>query len=190
MKQLLAAVISFLFFVPAYARHIRGGELSYKYLGPGTAANTSSYLIRLKLYIDCTANDPGQNETSAPFTIFSRATNTQIANITVDKTNEELINYDPNSNPCITNPPTDICYKLKYFETTVELPDIPGGYTIAYQRCCRISGIENISGNSSDDGATYSCDIPGTDILPVGHNSSPVISGNDAVAICAGAGFA
>ena len=44
---------------------------------------------------------------------------------------------------------------------------IAGGYTIAYQRCCRISGIENISGNSSDDGATYSCDIPGTDILPL-----------------------
>ena len=190
MKQLLAAFITFLFFVPAYARHIRGGELSYKYLGPGAAANTSRYLIRLKLYIDCTANDPGQNETTAPFTVFSRSTNEQVLHVLVNKTNEELINYDPNSNPCITNPPTDICYKLKYFETTVELPDIPGGYTIAYQRCCRISGIENIAGNSSNDGATYSCDIPGTDILPAGHNSSPVITGNDAVAICAGAGFA
>ena len=70
------------------------------------------------------------------------------------------------------------------------MPDVTDGYTIAYQRCCRIAGIENISGNSAVDGATYTCDIPGTGTLPLpDHNSSPVISGNDAVAICAGAGF-
>jgi PKD repeat protein len=189
MKKLLAAGIAILCFIPMYAMHIRGGELSYKYMGPGVAPNSSIYFLRLKLYIDCNANSPGQNETSAPFTIFNKATNIEYATITVGKTNESLITYDPSSNPCITNPPTDICYKLKYFETTIELPDIPGGYTIAYQRCCRITGIENVAGNSSSDGATYSCDIPGTDVLPVGHNSSPVISGNDAVAICAGSGF-
>ncbi len=189
MKKLLAAGIAMLFLMPLYARHIRGGELSYKYIGPAAAPNTSTYLIRLKLYIDCTANDPGQNETTAPFTIFNRSANSIFMNILVNKTNEELITYDPSTNPCITNPPTDICYKLKYFEVNVDLPDVPDGYTIAYQRCCRISDIENISGNSSNDGATYSCDIPGTYVLPVGHNSSPVISGNDAVAICAGAGF-
>ncbi len=176
--------------MPVYAKHIRGGELSYKYIGPGTAPNTSQYFIRLKLYIDCDASDPGQNETSAPFTFFNKLTGRQILNVTVSKTKEELITYDPKSNPCITNPPTDICYKLKYFETTQELPDIPEGYTIAYQRCCRVNNIVNISGNSSIDGTTYSCDIPGTNVLPVGHNSSPVIAGNDAVAICAGSGFA
>lgn len=190
MKKLLVAALAILFFLPTYARHIRGGELSYRYVGPGASPNTSSYLVRLKLYIDCTANDPGQNETTAPFTIFSRGTNQQYSHVLVNKTNEELITYDPSSNPCITNPPTDICYKLKYFETTIELPDDPSGYTIAYQRCCRIQGIENISGSSSNDGATYSCDIPGTAVLPTGHNSSPVIGGNDAVAICAGSGFA
>lgn len=189
MKKLLAAGIAIVYFMPLYAMHIRGGELSYKYLGPGVAANSSSYFVRLKLYIDCNANSPGQNETSAPFTVFSRPNNLQVMSVLVDLTNQELITYDPNSNPCITNPPTNICYKLKYFETTIELPDIPGGYTIAYQRCCRVIGIQNISGNSSDDGTTYSCDIPGTNVLPVGHNSSPVISGNDAVAICAGSGF-
>ena len=157
MKKLLAAGLSVLCFMPLYARHIRGGELSYKYQGPGSTAGSSSYLIRLKLYIDCTANDPGQNETQAPFTIFNRVDNSQYANITVNLTNQQVITYDPNSNPCITNPPTDICYKLKYFEQTIELPDNPAGYTISYQRCCRIGGIENLSGNSSDFGATYTC---------------------------------
>ncbi|MEP6726758.1 MAG: PKD domain-containing protein [Bacteroidota bacterium] len=190
MKKLLAAGIAILCFMPVYAKHIRGGELSYKYLGPGSSPNTSGYLVTLKLYIDCNANDPGQNETSAPFTVFSRANNAMFSNVTVGLTSQQVIMYDPNSNPCITNPPTDICYKLKYFETTIELPDAPEGYTIAYQRCCRIGGIENIAGNSDAYGATYSCDIPGTNTLPLpDHNSSPVIAGNDAVAICAGSGF-
>jgi len=190
MKKLLAACIIILSFIPVYARHIRGGELSYKYISPGSAANSSIYLVRLKLYIDCNANDPGQNETTSAFTIFSRADNSQYGTLTANKTNEEIISYDPASNPCITNPPLDICYKLKYFEVSVELPDNAAGYTISYQRCCRIENIENISGNSGGYGATYTCDIPGTGVLPLPrHNSSPVISGNDAVAICAGSGF-
>jgi CHU_C Type IX secretion signal domain/PKD domain len=189
MKKLLVAGIAILFFFPLYAMHIRGGEMSYKYIGPGADPNTSRYLLRLKLYIDCNANAPGQNEASEPFTVFNRSTGVQYLDVTVNLTSQQIITYDPNSNPCITNPPTDICYKLKFFETTVELPDIPGGYTVSYQRCCRISAIENISGNSSNDGTTYSCDIPGTNVLPNGHNSSPIISGNDAVAICSGTAF-
>ena len=173
MKKLLAAGIAILCFMPVYARHIRGGELSYKYLGPGSSANSSSYLIRLKLYIDCNANDPGQNETTAPFTIFLKSDNSQFANIIVSKTSEQIIVYDPKSNPCITNPPNDICYKLRYFETTVELPASAAGYTISYQRCCRINGIENIAGNSSAYGATYTCDIPGTDKSAFKHQDRP-----------------
>ncbi|MEO5682936.1 MAG: PKD domain-containing protein [Chitinophagaceae bacterium] len=191
MKKLLAASIAFLLFIPLYANHIRGGELSYKYLGPGLAPNTSSYLIRLKLYIDCNANAAGQNEPTEPFTIFKKSNNVQFLLIDpVNSTSQQIINYDPASNPCITNPPTDICYKLKFYEATVELPDDPQGYTVAFQRCCRIRGIANIAGNSADYGATFSCDIPGTNTLPLpAHNSSPVIAGNDAVAICAGSGF-
>ncbi len=190
MKKLLAAFMIVLCAMPVYARHIRGGELSYKYVGPGTSANTSVYLLRLKLYIDCNANDPGQNETTAPFTVFTRLDNAQYSTITAGKVSESIISYDPASNPCITNPPLDICYKLKYFEATVELPDNAAGYTISYQRCCRIENIENIAGASGNYGATYTCDIPGTGVLPLPrHNSSPVIAGNDAVAICAGSGF-
>ncbi|MEO6315907.1 MAG: gliding motility-associated C-terminal domain-containing protein [Chitinophagaceae bacterium] len=190
MKKLLAAGIAIFCLVHVYGNHIRGGELSYKYLGPGSAANSSKYLLRLKMYIDCSANSPGQNETTAPFTIFDRSGNIQFANPLVSLTSEQIITYDPASNPCITNPPLDICYKLKYFETTVDLPDNTGGYTVAYQRCCRLEGIENVAGRSNDYGATYSCDIPGSNVLPLpAHNSSPVIAGNDAVAICAGSGF-
>lgn len=189
MRKVFAILFFLLLLVPAYARHIRGGELSYKYLGSGASPNSSNYLLRLKLYIDCTANDPGQNETSEPFTIFDRSNGSIVTSITANITSETVIQYDPASNPCITNPPTDICYKLKYYETTVELPNNAAGYSISVQRCCRIGGIMNIAGNSANYGATYTCDIPGTNLLPSGHNSSPVIAGNDAVAICAGTGF-
>lgn len=189
MKKIFALLFFLMALVPAFARHIRGGELSYKYLGSGASPNSSNYLIRLKLYIDCTANDPGQNETFEPFTVFDRSNGSIVTSVTANITSETVIQYDPASNPCITNPPTDICYKLKYFETTVELPNNAAGYSISVQRCCRIGGIVNLSGNSANYGATYTCDIPGTNLLPSGHNSSPVIAGNDAVAICAGTGF-
>lgn len=189
MRKVFAILFFLSLLTPAFARHIRGGELSYKYLGSGASPNSSNYLLRLKLYIDCSANQPGQNETTEPFTIFDRSTGKIFTGVTANLTSETVIQYDPASNPCITNPPTDICYKLKYFEATVELPNNAAGYTVSLQRCCRIGGIVNVAGSSDKTGATYTCDIPGTNQLPSGHNSSPVISGNDAVAICAGTGF-
>ena len=173
------------------ANHIRGGELSYRYLGPGRSANTSRYMLTLKLYIDCFQNNQGQFDRQVPFTIFDRNTNRQIGQPEIAPFAEERrISYDPNSNPCITNPPSDICYNLRFYYKEIELPNTPQGYIISFQRCCRIAGIRNISGNSDDTGATYFCEIPGTDILPSNeHNSSPIVSGNDAVAICAGTNF-
>ena len=41
MKKILIAVMICCMVLPVYAKHIRGGELSYKYIGPGTAPNTS-----------------------------------------------------------------------------------------------------------------------------------------------------
>jgi PKD repeat protein len=192
MKNLFALLVGLLVFLPTYARHVRGGEMSYRYIGPGAAPNSSRYFVRLKLYIDCfTATSAGQNETSEPFTIFKKLDNSFFEVIgPIQRTSEQIISYDPGSNPCISNPPKDICYKLKFFDTTIDLPDDPNGYIISFQRCCRIAGIENLGGSSDNYGATYSCEIPGTNTLPLpDHNSSPVISGNDAVAICTGTSF-
>ena len=146
MKKLLF-ICAFVFpaLVPAYAMHIRGGELYYKYEGKGTAANTSKYRLTLKLYIDCTQNSAGQLDTQVFFTVFKRSNGTQYgAELTASMVSDEFIKYDPTSNPCITNAPTDVCYRLRYFQTTVELPNDPVGYTVAFQRCCRIDGINNL----------------------------------------------
>lgn len=190
MKKLAAIIVSLFAFVPLFASHIRGGEMYYKYLGPGSGSNTSLYEVTLKLYIRCDANE-NQKDPNEPFTVFRNADNSQYGNSKLAPlTSVVPISYDPASNPCISNPPTDICYMMRFYSTTFELPDDPQGYTISLQRCCRIAGIENVAPPSDDYGATYLCTIPGTSTLPLPeHNSSPVISGNDAVAICVGSYF-
>ncbi len=164
----------------------------YTYLRPGVTPNSSVYKITLKLYIDCFQNNPGQDDPSEPISVFRKSDNSSYRGspFTAPKTDEETISYDPNSNPCITNAPSDVCYRLRYYDVTIELQDTPDGYVIAFQRCCRIANIVNLAGNSSGYGATYLCEIPGTSVLPAPeNNSSPVYSGNDAVAICAGTSF-
>ncbi len=174
----------------ALAAHIRGGEMYYKYLGDGSQPNSSRYLITLKLYIDCNANSPGQLDTEVPFTVFSKPGNQQVNNVMAPMIKDEFIRYDPNSNPCITNPPIDVCYRLRYFSYTIELPNLPDGYTIVFQRCCRIAGIQNVPTPSDNYGATYFCEIPGTNVLPGAYkNSSPQFNPNDAVAVCHGSSF-
>lgn len=178
------------FTLPLSAAHIRGGELSYKYLGPGAGPNTSSYELTLKLYIDCGQNDQGQLDNEAFLTVFSKPQNLQVLGRFAPMIKDEFIRYDPTSNPCITNPPRDVCYRLRFYQIIIELPNTVDGYTIAFQRCCRIEGIQNIAPPSNDYGATYQCEIPGTKaVADAYNNSSPVINANDAVAVCMGSGF-
>lgn len=185
-------ILALLFSQNLLANHIRGGELTYRYLGPGAEAGTSRYLLSLKLFIDCFQNQPGQLDDQVPFTVFNKRTNVQVISppTIAPYRNVENVSYDPNSNPCITNPPRDICYNLRYYTQEIILKDDPDGYIVSFQRCCRLAGICNLAGASDNFGATYLCEIPGTAALPATeHNSSPLIGGNDAVAICASAFF-
>ncbi|OQP62108.1 hypothetical protein A3860_29605 [Niastella vici] len=176
-----------------FAEHIKGGEMFYDYMGPGSAAGTSLYRITLKLYIDCNANSSGQLDTEIKLTIFDKDnSNSQISGspFTAPTTGDVFLKFDPNSNPCINNPPTDVCYRVRSFSTTVTLPINVKGYTIAYQRCCRINNIVNLVSPSNSVGATYMCEIPGTELLPEAYkNSSPRFTPNDATAICRGSNF-
>jgi gliding motility-associated-like protein len=87
-------------------------------------------------------------------------------------------------NPCISNPP-QVCYQVGYYEFDVTLPASASGYTIAYQRCCRIAGINNLTG-SSNVGTTYTADIPGTSSLAnAPANNSAKYIGPDTVIVCA-----
>jgi PKD repeat protein len=168
--------------------------LYYEYLGPGSAANTSQYRVTLKLYIDCNANSSGQLDNSIKLTVFDKSNNGQVNGSPFDAptTGDQFLRFDPASNPCISNAPTDVCYRVRSFSTTITLPLNISGYTIAYQRCCRIDNIVNLVPRSNSVGATYMCEIPGTNINTVPEaykNSSPRFLPNDATAICRGSNF-
>lgn len=176
------------------AEHIKGGEMFYVYLGPGSGANTAEYRVTLKLYIDCNANSSGQLDGTIRLTVFDKSNNGQVPGSPFDAPTigDEWLRFDAASNPCISNPPTDVCYRVRSFSTTITLPINASGYTIAYQRCCRIDNIINLVARSNSVGATYMCEIPGTNINTVPEaykNSSPRFFPNDATAICRGSNF-
>ena len=185
MKKLLVIFILLLATsLPLLARHIKGGEITYTYLGAGSSANTSRYLVELKLYLDCNAMG-GQLDDAVPITIFSKTTNRQVGSaLTASLESDRTIRFDPASNPCITNAPVDVCYRIRSYSITITVADDPGGYVIAYQRCCRIEDIRNLAGRSDNYGATYFAEIPGTAVAPDAYkNSSPKFTTNDAVAV-------
>jgi hypothetical protein len=184
-KRLVILIFFFGISLSSIARHIKGGEMVYEYIGPGPSPNTSQYRITLKLYLDCGASG-GQLDDAVPLTIFNKENFRQVGSvITANMTGEQTIRFDPASNPCISNPPLDVCYRIRSYSTTVNLANDPDGYIISYQRCCRIEDILNLSGGSGNVGATYYAEIPGTSVIPDGYkNSSPRFTTNDAVAVC------
>jgi gliding motility-associated-like protein len=189
MKRLLfVSLFSLLTFI-SFANHTKGGWMYYEYLGPGSGANTSKYRITLKLYTECTLN-PGQTDDVIPFTVFNALTNAQVYNLSV------AVISDVNTNncttvechPCINNIPS-ICYKIRTYQTVVDLPNTPQGYIVAYQRCCRISGIRNIQAPSNQVGETWTVKIPGTSVPGAETNSSARFAQNDTAMICMGNSF-
>lgn len=171
--------------VSVFANHITGGEIYYTYQGV-LANGKHSYHVTLKLYRDHFSSG-ADLDPAAPIGVFNTATGAMLWNQSVALTRRvELILTTPG--PCITNAPT-VHYDVGYYEFDLQLDGIPSGYTIAYQRCCRIAGISNLAG-SSNIGATYSAQIPGTAPLSNGpDNNSAQFIGADTVIVCAGYPF-
>src|SRR6478735_9894029 len=98
MKKTLK-IFLFLLACTQYVRaaHIKGGELYYIYMGPGSTTGTSNYTITLKLYIDCAANSPGQLDTEISLTVFDNLNNSVYINKTAYLDNEKLLRFDPAS---------------------------------------------------------------------------------------------
>src|SRR5688572_24557346 len=124
-KGLLLGILIF-FSVVSFAGHVAGGEIYYKLIGPGAAANTNKYEITLRLFREC--NPPPGGQPTAPLPtdvrlgIFNNAPpyTAYQNNITVIRASTQRINLG-SPNPCITNPP-EVCYDIGVFILTVDLP--------------------------------------------------------------------
>ncbi|MEO7047696.1 MAG: PKD domain-containing protein [Ferruginibacter sp.] len=149
---------------PVFAKHITGGEMIYDYLGPGTAANSKKYRITLRLFRDDNCVGCSAMPVGATIAIYNNDNNTNITGFQeIGRTNLITLPLNPLP-PCITNTPI-LNYSAGYYTFEYDLPDNNNGYTATYQTCCRVTGITNGGG---DEGATYTTDIPGNNILKNG----------------------
>jgi len=180
LKSILLLVSSFIIANTAFARHGKGGSITYEYLGSGSAAGTSKYRITVKHYIDC----GGMQfiEPSAFVGIFNIAGNTLVSTFNIPESNRTTIQKS-SFDPCI-NPPPTVCYVVVTYILDTVLPDNTAGYIMAEQECCRIGGIINIQ-NSSSYGITNTNTIPGViNGVVYRTNNSPVFAQKDTVVIC------
>ncbi|MDO9186561.1 MAG: PKD domain-containing protein [Bacteroidia bacterium] len=173
----IKSCILFLFFlvfsVKSFATHIVGGEIFYDFLGG------NNYRITLKLYRDCfTGLAPYDNP--ATIFIFDNSGNF-IDSVEIPFPGSTVLPVSVN-NPCFI-PPTNICVEEAIYITNVNLPPLPGGYNITYQRCCRNNSILNLI-NPGDVGSTYMAHIP--DPASGVNNSSPHYVNFPPIFLCLG----
>jgi gliding motility-associated-like protein len=164
------------------AAHIKGGEVFYEYLGAGSNGS-ERYRITLRLFIDCNSTG-SQIDPDVNIGIYKNATNQSVQGspFTLPNTLDEQINLSAPS-PCIVNP-SPVCYRVRLYSSIIELPREALGYTVIFQRCCRINGIENIDPNNSI-GASYTCQIHGTSSIGVNEtNNNPQFLVKDTVLVC------
>jgi len=184
MKKLILIVcLNLLWMQTILARHIKGGEISYEYVGPGSQANTDRYIITLRLFLECNASGQQLDE-QANIGIFRNSDQQSIAGspFNFPLVSDEFINIRQ-PNPCIVNP-SPVCYRLRTYVSSIELPRDPIGYTAVFQRCCRIENLSNLSPNNNI-GSSYTCNIHGINAIPLNeHNSSPSFAIKDTVLIC------
>jgi len=188
MKRFLLSIfILFCLSVSVNAAHIKGGYFAYRYLGPGSGTNLR-YQVTLTVYMIC---NPSTAQVSNPinFSIFNAGTNTFIRNESVSLSQQYNLNKAADE-PCITGEQSGCYYTVVVYDLpSVELPVSADGYIISYQRCCRIAGINNVSGSGSV-GNTFSINIPGTSIgQNATTNSSPTFLVNDTAVVCGGSRF-
>ena len=163
------------------ATHIVGAELYYECIN----AQQNNYRITLKLYRDCLA---GQADFDDEITLF--AFNSQTGRV-----DRFISMFVPNQTPeiipeewdaCVGTPRT-ICVEEGIYTTTAILPPLPGGYDLAWARCCRNAAIDNLR-NPLGEGITYLAHIPSPDLAAC--NSMPRFNNLPPIFLCEDETFA
>jgi len=168
MKKIITFLFFLLCFEYGFAGHIAGGEMYYKYLGPGSAPNSGKYEITLRLFREC---HPLGTAAPLPTDVFigifrNTLPASLVTTVDVRQSSFQVISLQK-ALSCIINPP-EVCYQVSTYSFTQELADDSLGYTFAYQTCCRSNSILNVQyfsipgGQGAGEGATYTCQIPGT----------------------------
>lgn len=181
MKKYFFIMLCVIWVLPVAARHVAGGELFYEYLGPGAAAGSSNYRITLRLFRDCASTGPLLENEQVNVGIYENGTLVNTLNLPLFGSVDRL-NLNTKAIPCLVGDPL-VCYQVAIYTNVITLFDSQIGYTLARQGCCRIDNISNLA-NRSNVGSNYVTQMPGTNILKGGHNSSPQFRVKDTALVC------
>lgn len=154
----------------------------------------------MKLYRECSehyetvncGNQPIADFDSLIFVTVYNSNNILVKNFVMPIQQRDTI--DNNTyNICLYAPP-GVCVEQATYQENFWLDDLPGGYTVTYERCCRNWEITNIvlppippCDNQPDVGAAWSLTIPDTSQAVC--NSSPVFNKYPPTIICWNAPF-
>lgn len=185
MKKIFSLLVFCVLGLSAFADHLKGGFFTYEYLGVGNAPNSSRYHVQLTVYMTCFPS-AGQITNPIPFSFFDAGTNQLVQDVQVSISQQYRLQKS-GTDACVIGDQS-VCYYIVIYDLpSIELPNNANGYTVAYQRCCRIIDIKNMPGTPASNtiGNTYSTTIPGSNTLAAGqHNSSPVFLINDTALVC------
>ncbi len=189
MKKWLCIVTILLFSLPAFARHVAGGELFYEYIGAGPVTGgtpTSIYRITLRLFRDCASSGPLLENEGVVVGIYSSGA--LYASLALPIASPvTTISLNTGAFPCLAGN-VSVCYQMAIYSATITLPETSAGYILSRSSCCRVDQISNLSVKTSV-GSNYITQIPGTATLPSGHNSSPQFFIKDTALVCANKRF-
>ena len=179
--NLISLSVAFIFIsYSAYGTHVAGGSMTYRCIGEDT------YELSLEFRRDCfNGADNAQFDAFASIGVFNSA-NQQV--LTVGQFGEIRIPFmdDDTLNEILTSECNviggDVCLQVTVYRDTIVLPPIPGGYILAYQRCCYNSTLNNVQ-DPLNTGATIWIQI--TEAALEVCNSSPVWLKSPSVFICA-----
>lgn len=170
------AIICLLFPVlNGFSKHIVGGEIYYDCLGG------NKYYVTLKVYLDCCPGCTPEDDVAAIGVFNAQGSVVQNHYFPILRKN----NIPPTLYTKCFTIPSGVCVNEVVYGDTLDLPPIPGGYTVSYQRCCRNADIINIT-NAHQVGSTYQVTIDPS--LPV-CNSSTRYKNLPPLVLCVGAPF-
>ncbi|MEO7310884.1 MAG: PKD domain-containing protein [Chitinophagaceae bacterium] len=188
-RRILYALVLCMSFYSSFATHVAGGEVFYRYVGPGPTANTSEYQVTVRLYRECNSVGAALNPEVVVLGVYNTATNAFVTSQTLTRDwpgNPPQIQNDPNANPCLV-PPITVCYQVGTFSGNIVVQNSTSGYTLSWIRYTRPDLNNTIP--ASGLAATFVTRIPGTGQLLTGNNTCPVFVVKDTSVICKGSNF-
>ena len=183
LKKLFCIIFILFILTPSvsWAKHIVGGEITYRFLSRN--GNVNRYEFTMRIYRDCDAvgtPPPAQLDPNALVAAYAKGSGQLLETYTVQLSGAPRQISQPNL-PCLI--PPIVCVEEGTYIWQKDLPIIADTYVIMYSRCCRNEAIDNII-RPGDVGATYTVEITNT-AQGLGNNS-PIFKEFPPTVICAG----